>query len=598
MSTTNDYNVAILGTPSRPRGAGGEPIFTAQAVERVKALGFTAIQLNIAWGARPADEPLNLEDILPADGASDMDRERRWREEIRRRASLCRAAGLRAIFHFGAPRVDGTLYKTIVRPDFVEGQNVSPCILHPATVHRYVDLLGRLARECPEVDDIVVYTFDQEAWICGEFGSCPRCRGIPLHERLPQFLLPLARQWQASRPEGRVFWEPWELSAGQVYRTIESLAGRTTPNFGLMLHGNIAEVMLTHTADPWFRNAARLAAEAGLPVVAETFLSGSTEEVEPLQHVAVPRLAYEAATRLRAVHGVVGIKEYYGIAPDASDPNLEIAGLTLREPGIELEEALARVAIPYGEAAAEVRRGWESAAKGFSSFPWDLCWKFRHNANRPPVHSWDAFWFDGHLCDSPSWCSTRRTVFMLTETEGPLHSWLLEDIGLRWEQAAEHMARAISAYEAAAPLAPPSRREDLALWAADLRVLSAIAEDFARHARETVLARMIRRAIRDGLSDLTHLIAQLEHLLAADVTAHSPHVDAAARVRLANELAAFQVDPRAWAGDPFPGEAEGCSVTIAAVADWPSGRLRWRETASGTDCIRDPCIGAGQQHFR
>ena len=396
------------------------------------------------------------------------------------------------------------------------------------------------------MDDLLVYTFDQEAWICGEFGSCPRCRGIPLHERLPEFLLPLARAWQDRQSGGRMFWEPWELSAGQVYKTIESLAGRAPANFGLMLHGNIAEVMLTHTADPWFRNTARLASEAGMPVVAETFLSGATEEVEPLQHVAVPRLTFEAARRLMEIHGVVGIKEYYGLAPDAPDPNLEIAGLLLRERTIGLEEALGRVAAPYGRATAGVRAGWESAAKGFSFFPWDLCWKFRHNANRAPVHSWDALWFDGHLVDSPSWCSTRRTVFMLTETEGPLHSWLLEDIGLRWELAADHFERAIAAYQAAVPLAPPERQEDLLLWAADLRGLSEITRDFARHARETLLARTIRRAMRDGSPDLPELLARMGRLLADDAAAHGPHLDASGRERIAKELARFKSDPLAW----------------------------------------------------
>jgi hypothetical protein len=546
MATTNDYNVAIIGSPSRPRGEGGEQLFTAGAVDRIKTLGFRAVQLNIAWGARPAEEPLNLEDILPSDGGAEAERTREWRDEIRRRAALCRAAGLRSLFHFGAPRVDGTLYQTIVRPDFVEGQNVSPCILDAATVRRYVDLLGALAVQCPEVDDILVYTFDQEAWICGEFGSCPRCRGIPLHERLPEFLLPLARVWEDKRPGGRVFWEPWELSAGQVYKTLESLAGRAPESFGLMLHGNIAEVMLTHTADPWFRNTVRLASEAGMPVVAETFLSSATEEVEPLQHVAAPRLTFEAVRRLKEVPGVVGIKEYYGLAPDVHDPNLEIAGLLLREPEIRLEDALERVAGPYGQAASGVRAAWESAAKGFDFFPWDLCWKFRHNTNRAPVHSWDAFWFDGHLVDSPSWCSTRRTVFMLTEREGPLHSWLIEDISLRWELAADHFERAIAAYEAAAPLAPPDRREDLSLWAADLRVLALIARDFRRHTLETLLARTIRRAMRDGSPGLPELLARMGRLLADDAAAHGAHLDASGRERIAKELARFKSGPLAW----------------------------------------------------
>jgi hypothetical protein len=438
MGRLPNYNVAIIGSPGRPRGEGGEGLFTAEAVQRVKELGFHAVQVNIAWGSRPAGEPLNLEDVVAPPGESGTEQVRQWGEEIRRRSALCHVAGLRALLHFGAPRVEGTLYETIIRPDFVEGQNVTPCILDPATTARYTALLAALAAQCPDVDDVMVYTYDQEAWICGEFGTCPRCRGIPLHQRLPGFLLALGGTWEKHRPDGRLFWEPWELSAGQVYRTVEALGARNPGRMGLMLHGNVAEVMITHSADPWLRNTARLAADAGMPVVAEMFLSSATEEVEPLQHVAVPRLVYESIRRLRDVHGVVGVKEYYGLDPLRNDVNLAAAGIAFREPELLLEKVLRRIAEPYGRAAEAVLSGWESAAKGMTFFPWDLCWRFRHRVTAfPPVHPWDAFWFDGHLCDSPSWCSTRRTVFMATEREGPLHSWLIEDLSLRWHLAAE-----------------------------------------------------------------------------------------------------------------------------------------------------------------
>ena len=51
--------IAILGCPVRP-----DVPWTPENLDRLKTLGFDTIQLNIAWGSRPGDEPLNLEDVV------------------------------------------------------------------------------------------------------------------------------------------------------------------------------------------------------------------------------------------------------------------------------------------------------------------------------------------------------------------------------------------------------------------------------------------------------------------------------------------------------------------------------------------------------
>jgi len=53
------YCVGFLGCPPRP-----DVPWTRQNLARLKELGFNTIQLNIAWGYRPGDEPLNLETSL------------------------------------------------------------------------------------------------------------------------------------------------------------------------------------------------------------------------------------------------------------------------------------------------------------------------------------------------------------------------------------------------------------------------------------------------------------------------------------------------------------------------------------------------------
>lgn len=57
------YKVAIIGNPSNP-----DIRYDESQMQALKDLGYNTLQLNIAWGARPADEPLNLEDILYVDG--------------------------------------------------------------------------------------------------------------------------------------------------------------------------------------------------------------------------------------------------------------------------------------------------------------------------------------------------------------------------------------------------------------------------------------------------------------------------------------------------------------------------------------------------
>jgi len=107
-----EYKVAVLGNNSDPNVE-----WNAAHLAKLRSIGFNIIQLNLAWGWRPNDEPLNIEDVidLPVDlqeklpqvvplrsDPSPAARALR-RANLHRRIQLCHAAGLRAIFHFGAP---------------------------------------------------------------------------------------------------------------------------------------------------------------------------------------------------------------------------------------------------------------------------------------------------------------------------------------------------------------------------------------------------------------------------------------------------------------------------------------------------------------
>ena len=232
------YRIAILGYPSNAAvvwdaknpmaeymNSLGAPKdeWSPENLQKLKALGFNTIQLNLAWGYRPNDEPLNLEDVveLPA-GLRDQypqpvplrsqqtpERIRQRRTDLRDRIKMAKEAGFRTIFHFGAPYNAHSRY----------GDAPPNCLMDGKTPERYAHLLEVLGQEFPGIDDILIYTYDQDAWLCNEFGTCPRCLGIPLHERVVPFLQQMVATWSKISPQGRVWWEPWELSAGQVYES-------------------------------------------------------------------------------------------------------------------------------------------------------------------------------------------------------------------------------------------------------------------------------------------------------------------------------------------------------------------------------------------
>jgi hypothetical protein len=532
------YRVAIIGNPVVP-----ESRFDDAELNRLRDLNFNTIQLNIAWGSRPGDEALNLEDVIVSPGTADTPEIRRRRAELIRRSAAAKAAGFRTLFHFGAPRIMG-LYAEFGK-GLEKSQAVDACLSKPETTEFYRSLLSTFAAAMPDVDDLLLYTYDQEAWICSEFGTCPRCAGVPLHERLRPFLWAVANKWKKLRPDGRVWWEPWELSAGQIFAIVRDLP---VGNFGLMLHSNIAEVQAANPVDTWFRNTARMASERGIPVIGEIFMSSATEEVEPLQHVACPRLVFQQIRAVQGVPGVVGIKEYFGTRPMLNDPNLQMAARVFAQPDAPLDEHLLALTKNFGAATKFINLAWEAAADGMERFPWDVCWKFRRIANAPHTvyHGWDGFWIKGHLVDSPSWCSTRRTVFMTTEDDA-LHPWLIEDIALRWREAAKCLASAAFYYACAPIKSSPELQADVNHWLQDVNALLQISLAYALHAEETLVAETARRlAEKNRPTESLHL--RLRELLRQDADNQSEHksMPPPGYVTATEMLARFNAGPAGW----------------------------------------------------
>lgn len=491
-----DYRVGFLGTPDSQASfemTAAVP-WTAGALGRLQALGFNTIQLNVAWGSRPGDEPLNLEDIVALDAEQDRQypqvvplrcqpgaeaREKR-RVELRQRLHLCKAAGMRTIFHFGAPYNAHSRY----------GDGPPNCLMDPAVSRRYELLLDVLAREFPGVDDILVYTYDQDAWLCSEFGPCPRCLGLPLHQRVVPFLDRLAAHWRGHSPAGRLWWEPWELSAGQVLACVQQIE---PTGVGLALHSNIAEVMATLPVDRWLKNTADIARQRDIPVIVEYWLGGPSEELEPLSHLAHPLVTLRGLKAIAAVPGVVGIKEYFGLNPGHEDPNLRMTGLFFDQPSITEADAMQALASPYGRAAREVIRFWQLASEGMELFPWDTSWFIREIGRSRTDHALTAAMLRGQQVRTPSWCSTRHAIFMKADNTQP-DPWMLEDVQLRCQLAADRWAEALAVAQSLEDVLPGSLAADFAQNLIDLGRLRRRTLAYVFHLRETNLATILRKA--------------------------------------------------------------------------------------------------------
>ena len=263
------------------------------------------------------------------------------------------------------------------------------------------------------------------AWEKAE--SCPRCHGVPLHDRVTKFVNAMARTWRELNPNGVLFWEPWELSAGETYRCIELLDASCV---GLSLHSSIAEVQIAFPADRWFKNVLTKAQDRNMPVIGELWTGSLTEEMEPFTHIATPVTTLRALRAVNNAGKLKGIKEYYGNAPDKEDPNLRMTGLFFANPDIIDDSALKQLAKPYGKISTTVATYWKLASEAVELYPWDVSWLARTIGKVDPVHLLSAATIKGASWQTPAWQSSRRTAFLRTDQTEKPNFWTRENTQL------------------------------------------------------------------------------------------------------------------------------------------------------------------------
>lgn len=561
-----ELRIGLIGNPNHV------PEWTDEQVRALKAAGFNAVQLNVAWGARPQDEPLNLNDVVAPPGEAPGEAVARRAAELRKRVDLARRHGLRTIFHFGSP----FMWRN---PETGEVKRQSPEAFRgvwfdsadPRVVSYETSLLRAFVEQFGDVDDVLVYTYDQDAWQASQFSTSPLSRGVPLHERLPKYLATLHEVWTkrggattradagavggaaggaggsgGANSGGRggaagahtFWWEPWELSAGQIYKIIPQLP---TEQFGLIIHNNIAEVQIGKPVDLWYRTTARLCRDRGIPVVGEGYFSSQTEEVQALG-IPCPRLVDEQIAAMRAVPGVVGLKEYFGVLPLRPDLNLAMFTARVHDPAATTDQLLDRITARFGDRQGDAKVACEELAKAMQMMPFEASWFVRLLSKSSIDHGWAGATIRGQMADTPSWNSTRAAMFMKTDDREP-HPDMLEDVGLRCEIAAAHLAAA----ERVLPnLVERSSGADRAMFEAlakDVDHFRRVATSYALHLRETVVARILREdfAARRPMNE--RLVAEMKRLLAADVE------NQRGEGRVVQMRDAFDADPRKFVNE-------------------------------------------------
>ncbi|MHB8581226.1 MAG: hypothetical protein ACYDA4_15390 [Ignavibacteriaceae bacterium] len=508
------YKVGFLGAPDHP-----DVEWSDANMLRMKDLGFNTMQLNIAWGSRPNDEALNLEDVVEVPKKFELPMDIRLSktlhspqrienrsEKIIQRIALCKKYKYHTIFQFGAPFADHPRQ---------EKEPLPQCISDSITINRYRTLIKEFYKKFPGVDDIMMYTYDQDAWLGSEFGPCPQCHGIPVAERVANFVNTLARTWRQLNPKGILWWEPWELSAGEVYSAINLLDPTCV---GLAIHSNIAEVQIAFPAGRWFSNVLYLAKRKNIPVIAEVWTGCPTEEMEPYTHIPTPLLTLQ---ELRAVYNsgaLKGIKEYYGNVPDEEDPNLRMTGIFFHNPKVSDSVALEELTKSYLKAAEGVKKYWELSSEAVAFYPWDVSWHAREVGRSNPVHLMTAATLKGASWETPDWQSSRRTFFMRTDETNEPNFWMREDMQLRFEQSASLMLQAINVADSIKESVSPIFKSEFNQSIQELNGFRRRVLAYVYHLRETNLANDIRSSIKLKLPQKQRLenIAELKRILTKD----------------------------------------------------------------------------------
>jgi hypothetical protein len=512
-----DYFVGIVGSPSDP-----DVSWSDEQLRQIKDLGVNTLQLSIAWGGKPANEVLNLEDLDSAQVA-------KWDFRIKQAKKF----GFRVIAHFGIPKL---LYTdngySIVQP---------ACIMDPGVHKKYDELLGNFFKRFPSVDNILVYTYDQNAWLCSEFGPCPRCSGIPISDRLTSFLDFINSTVQKYNPGATFWWKPWEISNGSLVQILQDV---NTKNFGLILNSSSSNEAYpfndrAYASDLGIKRTTQVAADRNIPVIGEfdyTFYKGYYSIGD-----FFPRFVYEQLQEWKSIKGVIGIKEYFGFAPSQFSVNAAMLKACMKSPDASLEQLLNEVASAYGKAASPfMLNAWENVARGVEALPWDVTYLIGQlgiDRSSDASHPWDPVTINAGTWNTPAWETNRKGNFMLTD-DSKAHPWLFEDVGLHLKDAADLLFKSVENFDKAIAAGSP-KTDDIKMQRETIVKIARALRGKSLHFLETLAAQDARLVGYDK-EQFAIVTARLQKLLEQDAENQGNTEE------VVKKLNDFKKDPKAW----------------------------------------------------
>ena len=399
--------------------------YTRENLEKLKSMGVDTVLVNIAW-SRPYIDAVVLEHVAVSDRyplLSDPHTVALRSAQLSDRSKAIHAVGMKSLGLFGIPQYFNFAalpekYRSLIGStvsDVAEPTDQVACILSPEVLDLYKELLTKVITKC-DLDGILVYTCDENADVCNETGNCPRCHGIPIEDRLPDFLNALYHHCRQIKSDFEMWWEPWEFSASQSYLCEEKL----DIGIGIACHSTLHEVYHINHPDPWLRNMGMLCQRAGRELLVDMFLSGSGEELGPIRGYPCPRLTFEQIRSLDLVEGVTCVKEYFGTAMAYLSVNEEMASATLSSDK-SYGDLISSIAGKYStdtNVQQQLIDAWEKSSQALLMTPWDLSWVLRFSNLQP----YDLTWYGKiSFVDSmrtpwttPSWEANRRSYYMIT----------------------------------------------------------------------------------------------------------------------------------------------------------------------------------------
>jgi hypothetical protein len=190
-------------------------------------------------------------------------------------------------------------------------------------------------------------------------------------------------------------------------------------------------------------------------------------------------------------------------------------------------------------------KAWEYTAQSVEAYPWDttyLIGPIGLDRHWDGSHDWDPVHIISTSWDTPIWKANRRANFMLTD-EPTAHPWLFEDTGLRLEDAAALGFKAVGFFDQALAAGGPK--------ADDIRTQREIVWKTSRSLRAKslhylmTLAAQNARTVQNDEKQFPIVAKRLEVLLKKDVE------NQGGNAAVAQKLAEFQSDPKAWLANNF-----------------------------------------------